>query len=219
MMTIATDKRAAGRGSLALKIVLILGANAAIMGLVTWWIFALQPSGAYRPGGLSETAAGFVGVIHMSFGIVAAAMRATARFEPNAEFAEDLRREGRALLLGAVALIAAGLALVVLSLAGPDRPIAPLPGAVAAIGLNLFATIVAAVRLRGMDELNRTMTRDAGYLAFYWTSLFGGTWAVLAHLGYLRAPTPLDWLTMINGFGFIAGLVALGRRGGFDAPG
>ncbi len=217
-MAIASEKSGPGRGSLALKIVLILGANAAIIGLVTWWIFALQAGSAYRPGGLSEAAAGFAGLIHMAFGIVAAAMRATARFEPDPEFAEDLRREGRALLLGAVALIAAGLSLVLLSLAGPDRPIAPLPGAVAVIGLSTFALIVAAVRLRGMDELNREVARDAGRLAFAWTSLFGGTWAVLAHVGFLRAPAPLDWLTLMGGFSFVAGLVALARRGGFEQP-
>jgi hypothetical protein len=218
MMAIANETTGPRRGNLALKIVLILGANALIMGLITWWMFALQAGGAYRPGGYSEAAAAMVGMIHISFGIIAAAMRATARFEPNAEHAEDLRREGNPLLLGAVALIAAGLSLVVLSLAGPDRPIAPMPGAVTAIGLNAFALIVAAVRLRRMDELSREMTRDAGRLAFAWTSLFGGTWAALAHLGFLPAPAPLDWLTLMGGFSFVAGIVALAKRGGFGQP-
>jgi hypothetical protein len=201
-----------------MKLVLVMGANLAGVGLIGWALSAFGHADMFHAGGPPETAAAFVGLLHVSFGLTAAAIRATARFEPDAEQAEDLRREGRALLLGAVALIAAGLSLIVLSLAGPDRPIAPLPGAVAAIGLNLFALLVAAVRLRGMDELNREMARDAGRLAFAWLSLFGGTWAVLGHLGYLRAPTPLDWLAMMGGFSFVAGLVALAKRGGFGQP-
>jgi hypothetical protein len=218
MMAIAAHKPAQGRGNLAIKIGLILGVNAIIGGLITWWIFALQLGGEYRPGGLSEAAAGFVGMLHISFGVVAAAMRLTARFEPNREFAEDLRREGRPLLLGALALIAAGLSLVLLSLAGPDRPVSPASGAAGALALNALAMIVAAVRLRAMDELNRDMAREAGYLAFYWTSLFGGTWALLAHLELVVGPAPLDWLTLMGGFSFAGGLVALARRGGFDTP-
>jgi hypothetical protein len=218
MMTIASGNPLATTRGLGMKLVLIMGANLLGVGAIGWAIGALSGADMFHAGGPSETAAAFVGLIHVSFGLTAAGIRATARFEPDAERADELRQEGRALLLGAVALIAAGLSLIVLSLAGPGRAIGPVPGAVMAIGLNLFALIVAWVRLRGMDELNREMTRDAGRLAFAWTSLFGGTWAALAHLGFLRAPAPLDWLALMGGFSFVAGIVALAKRGGFRQP-
>lgn len=218
MMVIARGNPLATTRGLGMKLVLIMGANLLGVGVISWLIAMLSGADMFHAGGPSETAAAFVGMIHISFGLTAAAIRATARFEPDPEHADELRRESRALLLGSVVLVAAGVSLVVLSLAGPGRAIGPVPGAVAAIGLNLFALIVAAVRLRGMDELNREMARDAGRLAFAWTSLFGGTWAALAHLGFLRAPAPLDWLALMAGFSFVAGIVALAKRGGFGQP-
>ena len=40
----------------------------------------------------------------------------------------------------------------------------------------------------------------------------GGGWAMLAHLGYVPAPAPLDWLTMLTLLMFAASFIALGRR-------
>jgi hypothetical protein len=203
---------------LGIKLVLIMGANFLGVAAINWVITALTGADMFHARGGSGAAAALVGLLHISFGLTAAGIRATAAFEPDPEQAEELRTESRALLMGATALVAAGVSLVVLSLAGPGRPIAPMSGAVAAIGLNLFATIVAAVRLRGMDELNRQMNREAGYAAFYCTTLFGGTWSVLAHLGLARALAPLDWLTLMASVGFVAGIVVLARRGGFGQP-
>jgi hypothetical protein len=68
-----------------------------------------------------------------------------------------------------------------------------------------------------MDELNRGLARDASHLALTWMTWFGGTWAVLAHVHFTPAPDALDWLTMLHGFSFVAGLVAAARRGVFEA--
>jgi hypothetical protein len=198
------------------KVALILGANLTVAGPITILIRTLAGADPFHPGGTSASLAALVGWLHVSFGATAAAMRASACFLSDAEEADDLRREGGALLLGAVALIAAGVSLIVLSLAGPGRAIPPGAGAIAALSLNLLALIAAALRWRRLDELNRTVTRDAGYLAFTWLSLGGGTWALLAHLGLAAIPTPLDWLTMIAGSSFLAALVALARKGGFQ---
>jgi hypothetical protein len=40
---------------------------------------------------------------------------------------------------------------------------------------------------------------------------------VLAHVHFTPAPDALDWLTMLHGFSFVAGLVAAARRGIFAA--
>lgn len=127
-----------------------------------------------------------------------------------------MRREGRALLLGAGALVASGSSLILLSAAGPNGAVSPAGALAGALFLNVLATILAVTRLRGMDELNRAVARESSSLAFTWLSTVGGTWAMLAHLGFVDAPAPLDWLTMLSGFTFVAGLVAFARKGGFD---
>ncbi len=48
-------------------------------------------------------------------------LRASAGFLPDADDADELRRQGHALLLGAGALIASGSSLILLSLAGPGH--------------------------------------------------------------------------------------------------
>ena len=123
----------------------------------------------------------------------------------------------RLLLLGAGALVSAGSALILICLAGADRFVSPVAGVTGALLLNLSAAILAAIRLRGMDELNRRVALDASHLALTSLIWFGGTWAVLAHVRFTPAPDALDWLTMLHGFGFIAGLVAAARRGVFEA--
>jgi hypothetical protein len=40
----------------------------------------------------------------------------------------------------------------------------------------------------------------------------GGGWAMLAHLGFVAAPAPLDWLTMFTILMFVAAFIAAGRR-------
>jgi hypothetical protein len=66
--------------------------------------------------------------------------------------------------------------------------------------------------------LNRSAARESGYLAFTCLTWVGGTWAMLAHVDFVAAPSALDWLTMINGFSFVAGLAAFARKGGFATP-
>jgi hypothetical protein len=102
-----------------------------------------------------------------------------------------------------------------MTLAGPAAVVSAALGVWGAITLNLLAALLIAIRARGLDELNRNVARYAGHFAFLWLSWVGGTWAILAHLQFMTAPAPLDWLTMLHGFSFVASLVALARRGGF----
>jgi hypothetical protein len=155
-------------------------------------------------------------MLHVSFGLTAAAVRASARFIPDTDESDELRRQGRALLLGAAALIAAGSSLILLSIAGPGRLVPPTGGLVLVMLLTIVATVLVAIRLRLLDELDRAVARESGYLAFGWFSFVGSTWAILTHLGFVAAPTPLNWLTMIYGFSLMAGIIALAQRGGFD---
>ncbi len=42
--------------------------------------------------------------------------------------------------------------------------------------------------------------------------VLGGSWAMLAHLGFVAAPAPLDWLTLFAVLLFAASFIAVGRR-------
>jgi hypothetical protein len=66
---------------------------------------------------------------------------------------------------------------------------------------------------RVSDELMRAVNLEAGSLSYGLVVLFGGGWAMLAHLGYSAAPVPLDWLTMFYGLVLLASFIAVGRRG------
>ncbi len=196
----------------------IVLAIAAAWGLFFWGTGVLQKRGAIDAGSASAFFAGVVGMLQISFGLVAAAVRAGAAFQDDPEEADELRREGGSLLLGAGALISAGAALILLSLAGPGRFVPSADGLLGWLFLSLLATVLVAARWRGLDERNRAAVRESGHLAFKWMALIGGAWAMLAHLEFLAAPSPLDWLTMFGGFSFVAGLVAAGRMGTFDVP-
>lgn len=208
----ATDRPGAYSHTDRVRFAFFFALNVPFWALMLWAIVALGDTGA------SEVLAVAVGMMHVSFGLTAAAVRASARFLDDAEEAEEVHREGRALLLGAGALVAAGSSLILLSLSGPGRLVPPAGGLAGALLLNALAWILVAVRSRRLDELSRVAEREAGSLAIGWLSLVGGTWAILAHLGFVPAPAPLDWLTMIWGFNFAAGIIAAARRGAFDTP-
>lgn len=197
----------------------VLGMNLPFWALMLWATIAIGRTDAVPADGAPVVFAVVVGILHVSFGLTAAAQRASARFIRVEEEAQDLRQEGRSLLLGAGALIAAGSSMILLAVAGPDRLVPPVVGLTGAVLLTVTTMIFLAVRRRGLDELGRNAERDSGYLAFQWFSLIGGSWAMLAHLGLVAAPTPLHWLSMIWAFGFAGGIIAAARKGVFDPPG
>ena len=215
-MVTTTDRAGANPHTAQVKLICLVAANAPFWALMLWGTAILGKTGAVKAGGVSEKLAVVVGMLQVSFGLTAAAMRASARFIYDTDESDELRRQGRALLLGAGALVAAGSSLILLSLAGPGRLIPPTGGLVVVMLLSILATVLSAIRLRGLDELDRAVARESGYLAFSSFSMVGGTWAILTHLGFVAAPTPLNWLTMIYGFSFVAGIIALAHRGGFD---
>jgi hypothetical protein len=190
-----------------------------VVSVLFFWVSRVRHNSGTVAGNASAFFAGVVGMLQISFGLVAAAVRASAAFQDDPEEADGLRREGLALLLGAGALISSGSALILLSLAGPVRVVPSAVGLAGWLSLYILAAVLVALRWRGLDELNRAAARESDRLAFKWMSLVGSAWAMLAHLDFVAAPSPLDWLTMLGGASFIASLVAAGRMGAFDAPG
>lgn len=217
-MTMTTHRTGANSGIEWRKFLFILAANVPFWILLSWAAVTVRRTYATQPGDVAQTLALVVGAVHVSFGLTAAALRFSARFLGDAEEADDLREQGSALLLGAGALISAGASLILLSLAGSGSLMPPAIVLAGALLLNALAWLLVVVRMRRLDELQRSLAREASYLALNWFSVIGGTWAIVAHLGFVTAPTPLAWLTMLSGFSFLGGIVALARRGGFDTP-
>jgi hypothetical protein len=167
--------------------------------------------------GVSEWIAAGVGlalVVVAFFGILSLVNAHTgARFiDMDPEAADDLRERSRLTLYSLVWMAASGLLLIMLSLAGPGgvvSPAAALTGALALVPV-LVGLGIAVWRLS--DELGRTLSHEAGNIAFYLTQVLGGGWAMLAHLRFVAAPAPLDWLTLFTVLMFAAAFIAAGRR-------
>jgi hypothetical protein len=106
-----------------------------------------------------------------------------------------------------------GGALFALALAAPDGPL-PQSGALAMGAGGLVTGAVLSIPIyRLSDELMRAVNLEAGAVSFGLVLLIGGSWAILAHLGYAPAPAPLDWLTLFYTLMLLASFIAVGRRG------
>jgi hypothetical protein len=133
------------------------------------------------------------------------------------EQAELVLEQGRVLPLSLVVIAAMGLKLVLLSLAAPGGPLAPglaLAGVVALLGIEIGLTRMIWPLI---DELSQTLSRESGNAAYYLIVLVGGGWAILAHLGFVPAPAPLDWLTMFTVIVLAASTIVVARRGLLEA--
>lgn len=109
-------------------------------------------------------------------------------------------------------MAACGLWLIVLALAGPGGVLSPAAALAGALLLIAVLTLLGIATWRLSDELVRTLSYETGNMAFYLILVLGGGWAMLAHLGFVAAPAPLDWLTMFTLLLYVASFIALGRR-------
>jgi hypothetical protein len=209
---------AAGADSIATwkSVTFQLAVHVPFWALVPLGFAVLEDDPGVQAGDASEKWAMIIGLAVIGFGLIIAGLGGCVAWLDDSEEARDLRHERRALLLGAVALVCAGASLILLCFAGPGRLVSGTIAAPVALLLNICAATCVAIRWRRLDELNRGVARDAGYLAFTVFSWVGGTWAMLAHLAIVAPPAPIDWVTMFHGFSFFAGLIAASRKGIFD---
>jgi len=169
-------------------------------------------------GGLDESAtiAVLIGMLYALIGlgitVGVASPKAGAQFL-NVEDADELREQKKVLILSATAMALWGISLAVLALAVPAGPVPQAAGLVAgAAGLVIGGWLSFAVH-RASDELMRAVNLEAGSLSYGLVMLVGGTWAMLAHLGYAAAPAPLDWLSLLYVLVLVASFIVVGRRG------
>lgn len=128
----------------------------------------------------------------------------------NVEDAEELQEQKSMLGLSAIGMGAAGVALIVVALGNLIDPVIALASYVV---LALLAIWVSLKSYRLQDELMQAVGRESGAMAFYLVVAIGGTWALLAHLGFVAGPQALDWLSMFWGLLLLACFIVVGKRG------
>lgn len=182
--------------------------------LLAIWTF--RTLGGARAMGASEAFAAFTGltlILSALAGIlVTASARAGTDLTGDDVTAEEMRERGKLFFSSFLWLAVCGLLLIGLSVSGPEGPLPPsvaLPGALALIAA-LTGLGIAAWRLS--DELGRTLSHETGNMAFYLIVMVGGGWSVLARLGFVAGPAPLDWVTLFAVLLLLASVIALGRR-------
>jgi hypothetical protein len=182
------------------------------------WLLETVSPGAI---GLSATVALILGLLLVAFGLLGLGLTVAAHsglgLQPR-EQVELIVEQGRVLPYSCVVIAAMGLTLVLLSLAGPDGVLSPGTALVGAVLLLGIATALSFAIWPRIDELSQTLSRETGNAAYYLIVVVGGGWAILAHLGFVRTPTPLDWLTMLTVIMFAASVIAAGRRGMLRQP-
>jgi hypothetical protein len=169
-------------------------------------------------GGLGESAtiACLVGVLYalIGFGMMVgvASPQLGARFL-NVEDADELREQKRMLGLSGVAMLLWGVGLIALALAAPAGPVPAMMALTIAGGGLLIGTLLSVAVYRACDELMRAINLEAGALSYGLVMFVLGFWAILAHVGYVAAPAPLDLLTLFYALVLVASFIVVGRRG------
>lgn len=196
--------------------VLLSALAIAVFLLARWWVVGTVSLGAI---GVSAAVALILGLVLLGFSVLglvlAAAAHARLPLQPT-EQVEAILDQGRVLPVSCIVTAAMGLMLVLLGLAAPGGPLAPgvaLAGVVVLLAIEIALTFVI---WRRIDELSQTLSRETGNAAYYLIVVLGGGWAILAHLGFVPAPAPLDWLTMLTVIMFVASVIVVARRGLFE---
>lgn len=165
--------------------------------------------------GGSELVAAAMGITLLFVGLMGiigvARAHMGARFM-DPDLADEMRERARLFLCSFTWVAACGLLFVVLSLAGPGGVLSQTTALASALALVAVLVVLGIATWRLSDELLRTLSYEGGNLAFYLIFALGGGWAILAHLGLVVTPAPLDWLTMLTMFMLAGSFIAAGRR-------
>jgi hypothetical protein len=193
---------------------LVLNAVAiALLLLAVWGFRAFGGAGAMDASAKVAAASGLVLIVIALLGSFAlASVHAGSNLVNDEVAAEELRERGRLILCSLAWMAACGVLLIVLGLAGPGGALPPAAALTGALVLLVALAVLGIAAWRLSDELGRTLSHETGNMAFYLILVLGGGWAILAHLGFVTAPAPLDWLTLFTVLLFAATFIVLGRR-------
>ncbi|KLI64235.1 hypothetical protein [Aurantiacibacter marinus] len=193
---------------------LILGGVAGFLGAMG--LMELIDTGLLGDLGASREVAALVALVYLltagAIGIGLVNPKAGARFL-NVEDAEELDEQRGMLMFSTIGMAVAGLALLIVALSGQGGVIGPVVALVSYVVLSVVAVFTSLKSIKFQDELMQAVGKEAGSTSFYLVVLVGGTWALLAHLGFVTGPAPLDWLTMFWALMLLAAFIVTGRRG------
>lgn len=194
----------------------VCSAVAAVVCLLGLWGFNVFVGwGSLEAMDASELAAAVVGLVLTLFAFSSILGLASARAGADlvdAEAADELRERGRLMVYSLIWIAAWGVLLIGLSLAGPGGVLSPTAALVGTLILIAVFALLGIATWRLTDELGRTLSHETGNMAFYLVLVLGGGWAMLAHLGFMAEPAPIDWLTLSTVLMFVAAFIAAGRR-------
>lgn len=174
--------------------------------------------GSDAVGGLdkSATIAALVAVLYLVIGLMVALGTANPALGArilNVEDAEELREQHKVLSLSGVSMVLWGVALLALALAAPDGPLPQTIALAIAAGGLVVGTVLSMMVYRASDELMLAVNLEGGALSYGLVFVLVGGWAMLAHLGYVAPPAPLDLLSAFYVLVLAASFIAVGRRG------
>jgi hypothetical protein len=169
-------------------------------------------------GGLeaSSAIAALVGVFYGLMGIsilVGSVMPSAGAAFLNVEDADEIREQKRLFLYSGASSLLWGGALIALALAAPDGPLAPLTALIVAAICFMVGAAVSLPMVRAADELMKAVMQEGGSLSTWLLFAVIGSWAGLAHLGYAKAPQPLDLLSLFYVIMLAASFIVVFRRG------
>lgn len=195
----------------------IAALSGAVIGFVaTLGLLELIETGVLGELDASREIAALVGLLYLAIALAVAAglvsPRLGARFL-NLEDADELREQKSMLSYSALGTAALGVVLLLLALAAPAGPVPQVPALAGSVALFALAWWMGARQRRHTDELMNAVSNEASTLAFYFSTMLAGGWAMLAHLGYATGPQPLDLLTIFAAMLLLAAFVVTARRG------
>jgi hypothetical protein len=170
---------------------------------------------------LSVEIAGLIAVIYILIAAIVLAGSSAPSLGSqilNVEDADEVREMQSQFVTSGIAMLLWGCALLALALAEPVGPLAAQVAlTIGAAGL-IIGTWFAVKAYRHCDELMLAMNLEAGAITYGLVLVTLGSWAMLAHLDYAPAPTPLDILSACYALVMVASFIAIGRRGLVNVP-
>lgn len=165
---------------------------------------------------LSAGAAMFVAVIYLLLGtfVLAGLINPVMGAKVlNVEDAEEIAEQKAMFVNSGLGMVLGGGALAALAFAAPVGPLsAPAALLLAAVGF-LGVGWCGWQTYRGLDELMLAVNLEASALTYLLVTVSLGGWGMLAHLGYITGPQPLDLLTICYVLVLVASYIVIGKRG------
>ncbi|GAA4051858.1 hypothetical protein [Parerythrobacter jejuensis] len=131
----------------------------------------------------------------------------------NVEDPEELEEMQQTLKGSAIGTLALGVLLIVIVMGGPGGLLSSTTTITASIVLFAIAAWGTRISMQHADELMRAVSSETASMAYYLTFAILGGWALLAHIGNLRAPTMIEILTLFWVLVLFATFWVCGRRG------